>query len=171
MVNGVLLKAMKPGAIHLCVTTISPDCGDQLQDLHAGAGTRYVSGPVVGRPDAAAAGRLVTYLAGARAAIKAVKTVCESYALIAIEVSDRPSVANSMKLAVNYVAASVIEIIGETYVFAEKYGIDLSEVQRFFQMAFAHPALKFYAEKARKRDYVSSVGFTMSGGLKDMRLS
>jgi len=170
LVSGVLVKAMKPGAIHLCVTTISPSCGDQLQDLHARTGARYVSGPVVGRPDAAAAGRLVTYLAGTPEAIKAVRPVCESYALIAIEVSDRPAVANSMKLAVNYVAASVIEIIGETYVFAEKSGIDLSQMQQFFQMAFAHPALKLYAEKARKRDYVSSVGFTMSGGLKDVRL-
>ena len=57
LANDVLLTAMKPGAIHLCVTTISPSCGDQLRALHADAGTRYVSGPVVGRPDAAAAGR------------------------------------------------------------------------------------------------------------------
>src|ERR1700756_3092612 len=72
-----------------------------------------------------------------------------SYALIALQVSDRPSVANSMKLAVNYAAASIIEIIGEIYAFAEKSGIDISQVQQFFEMAFAHPALKFYAEKAR----------------------
>lgn len=170
LVNDVLLKAMKPGAIHLCVTTISPDCGDRLQALHAGAGTRYVSGPVVGRPDAAAAGRLMTYLAGDPAAIKAVRPVCESYAILAIDLSDRPSVANSMKLTVNYAAASVIEIIGETYAFAEKSGIDLARVQQFFEMAFANPGLKLYAEKARKRDYVSNVGFTMSGGLKDVRL-
>jgi 3-hydroxyisobutyrate dehydrogenase-like beta-hydroxyacid dehydrogenase len=170
LANDVLLTAMKPGAIHLCVTTISPGCGDQLQAVHAQAGTRYVSGPVVGRPDAAAAGRLVTYLAGDRAAIQDVKPVCESYAVIAIDLSDRPSAANSMKLAVNYAAASMIEIIGETYAFAEKSGIDLARMQQFFQMAFANPGLKLYAEKARKRDYVSSVGFTMSGGLKDLRL-
>src|SRR5271165_2005101 len=55
MVEGVLLKAMKAGAVHLCATTISPDCADTLSGLHGKAGTRYVSGPVVGRPDAAAA--------------------------------------------------------------------------------------------------------------------
>jgi 3-hydroxyisobutyrate dehydrogenase-like beta-hydroxyacid dehydrogenase len=170
LANGALLGTMKPGAVHLCVTTISPACGDKLQDLHAKAGTRYVSGPVVGRPDAAAAGRLVTYLAGAPDAVEAVKPVCESYALVTIEVSDRPSAANSMKLAVNYAAASVIEIIGETYTFAEKAGIDLGQVQQFFEFAFAHPALRFYAEKARRRDYLGSVGFSMSAGLKDVRL-
>jgi len=75
-----------------------------------------------------------------------------------------------MKLAVNYAVASIIEIIGETYAFAEKSGLDLALVQQFYQMAFAHPALMFYAEKARKRDYESSVGFAMRGGIKDVRL-
>ncbi len=48
------LVAMKPRAIHLCVTTISAACANRLQTLHAESGTRYVSGPVLGRPDAAA---------------------------------------------------------------------------------------------------------------------
>ena len=169
-VKGELLAAMKPGAIHLCTTTISPNCSDTLAKLHAEAGTHYVAGPVVGRPDAAAAGRLLTYLAGAPAAIKRIKPVCESYAIMIVELSDRPSVANSMKLIVNYVAVSVIEIIGETYAFAEKCAINLAYVERVFQMALAQPGLKLYAEKARKRDYKENVGFAISGGLKDVRL-
>lgn len=170
MVNGELLAAMKPGAIHLCATTISPGCADQLAELHAKAGTRYVSGPVIGRPDAAAAGRLMTYLAGSNDAIETLKPVCESYAIMAVEISERPSVANCMKLIVNYAGASIIEILGETYAFAEKSGINLAYLQRFFQMTMAHPAMKMYAEKARKRDYKEDVGFVMSAGLKDVRL-
>ena len=172
MVNGAggLLAAMKPGAIHLCVTTISPGCADQLARLHAEHGTRYVSGPVIGRPDAAAAGQLATYLAGEHAAIEAVKPVCDSYARMVVEISERPSVANSMKLVVNYAGISIIEILGETYAFAEKCGVNPAYVQQFFQMAFAHPAMKMYAEKACKRDYTEDVGFAMSAGLKDVRL-
>lgn len=172
MVNGEgrLLAAMKPGAIHLCVTTISPGCADQLAELHVGHGTRYLSGPVIGRPDAAAAGQLATYLAGDHAAVETVKPVCESYARMVVEISDRPSVANSMKLVVNYAGISIIEILGETYAFAEKCGVKPAYVQQFFQMAFAHPAMKMYAEKACKRDYQEDVGFAMSAGLKDVRL-
>lgn len=172
MVNGAggLLAAMKPGAIHLCVTTISPGCADQLAQLHAEHGTRYLSGPVIGRPDAAAAGQLATYLAGDHAAVEAVKPVCESYARMVVQISDRPSVANSMKLVVNYAGISIIEILGETYAFAEKCGVNPAYVQQFFQMAFAHPAMKMYAEKACKRDYTEDVGFAMSAGLKDVRL-
>src|SRR5271165_6907992 len=29
-----LLKGMRPGAVHACVTTISPSCADQLEQLH-----------------------------------------------------------------------------------------------------------------------------------------
>jgi 3-hydroxyisobutyrate dehydrogenase-like beta-hydroxyacid dehydrogenase len=170
IVKGSLLAAMKPGAIHLCATTISPVCADQLADLHSSAGTSYVAGPVIGRPDAAAAGHLATYLAGPHAAIETVKPVCESYAKLVVEISDRPSVANCMKLIVNYAGASIIEILGETYAFAEKSGVDLAYVQQFFQMAFAHPAMKMYAEKIRKRDFREDVGFAMSAGLKDVRL-
>lgn len=170
MAQGSLLAAMKPGAIHLCTTTISPGCADALADLHAKAGTRYVAGPVIGRPDAAAAGQLATYLAGPHDAIEFVKPVCESYARMVVEISDRPSVANCMKLIVNYAGASIIEILGETYAFAEKCGVETAYLQQFFQMAFAHPAMKMYAEKARKRDYKEDVGFAMSAGLKDMRL-
>jgi len=161
---------MKPGAIHLCATTISPGCATELAALHSRSGTRYVSGPVVGRPDAAAAGQLATYLAGPPDATEAVKPICDSYAKIVVAISEQPSVANSMKLIVNYAGVSIIEILGETYAFAEKCGVDGQYVQQFFQMAFAHPAMKMYAEKARKRDFKEGVGFAMSAGLKDVRL-
>ncbi len=170
MVEGVFLKEMKRGAIHLCVTTISPGCADKLAELHAEAGTRYVSGPVIGRPDAAAAGKLATYLAGEHQTIEAIKPVCESYAAMIIEIATRPSVANTMKLIVNYAGASIIEILGETYAFAERCGVDLKYLQQFFQMSFSHPAMKMYAEKARTRDFLDDVGFSMRGGLKDIRL-
>ena len=171
MVNdGGLLAAMKPGAIHLCVTTISPGCAEKLAKLHAERGARYISGPVIGRPDAAAAGHLATYLAGDHTAIEAVKPVCGSYAKMVVEISDQPSVANSIKLVINYAGISIIEILGETYAFAEKCGVNPAYVQQFFQMAFAHPAMKMYAEKVCKRDYKEDVGFAMSAGLKDVRL-
>jgi 3-hydroxyisobutyrate dehydrogenase-like beta-hydroxyacid dehydrogenase len=76
-----------------------------------------------------------------------------------------------MKLAINYNVGSTIELIGETYLFAEKCGIPLELVRDFYQqMWFAHPAAKMYAEKLRQRDFAGRGGFTMTGGLKDLRL-
>ena len=60
--NDGILAGMKLGAVHVCTATISPTCAEKLRKIHETHGTRYVSGPVVGRPDAAAAGKLTSYL-------------------------------------------------------------------------------------------------------------
>jgi 3-hydroxyisobutyrate dehydrogenase-like beta-hydroxyacid dehydrogenase len=166
-----ILAGMKPGAVHLCVTTISPRCADELAAIHEAHGTQYVSGPVVGRPDAAAAGQLASYLAGDPAATQKVTPVCRAYCKQVTVLSSRASVANCMKLAINFNIVSVLETIGETYVFAEKSGVPLEHVRDFYQQLwFAHPALKMYSEKLRARDFAGRGGFVMKGGLKDVRL-
>lgn len=166
-----ILAGMKPGAVHVCVTTISPACADQLAEIHRQHGSHYVSGPVVGRPDAAATGQLMSYLAGDPEAVAAATPVCSSYSKQVVAISEKPSIANCMKLCINYNVVSIIELIGETYVLAEKCGVPLEHMRDFYQQAaFAHPALKMYAEKLRTRDFGGRGGFVMKGGLKDVRL-
>lgn len=168
--NGIL-AGMRQGAAHVCVTTISPDCADTLDKLHREHGSFYVSGPVVGRPDAAATGQLSTYLAGDAAAIERATPVCQAYAKQVTAVGTTPRQANIIKLCINYTVISVIELIGETYVFAEKCGVDTTHMKDFFEhAAFAHPALKLYARKLHARDFAGRGGFTATGGLKDLRL-
>lgn len=168
--NG-LLAGMKKGAIHLCVTTISPKCGDELAELHRKHDTHYISGPVVGRPDAAESGQLTTYLAGNAEAIETVTPVCRSYAKQVIAMPGKPSAANCQKLCINYNVLAIIEMMGETYAFAEKCGVPLEYMRDFYQQAlFAHPAVTMYAEKIRARDFAGRGGFVMTAGLKDARL-
>lgn len=166
-----ILSGMKPGAVHVCVTTISPKCADELAELHRKHGSHYVSGPVVGRPDSAATGQLLTYLGGDAKAIEIVTPICRSYAKQVTAISDQPRVANCMKLCINFNAVSIIELIGETYALAEKCGVPLEHMRDFYQQAaFAHPAFKLYAEKLRARDFAGRGGFVMTGGLKDVTL-
>ncbi|MCC6776100.1 MAG: NAD(P)-dependent oxidoreductase [Hyphomicrobiales bacterium] len=166
-----ILAGMKPSAIHVCITTISPKCADELEKIHKAHGTRYVSGPVVGRPDAAAAGQLASYLAGEAAAVETVTSLVRAYSKQVVAIAERPSLANCMKLAINFNIVSAIEAIGETYVFAEKCGLPLDHLRDFYQQLwFTHPAAQLYAEKLRARDFAGRGGFVMSGGLKDVRL-
>ncbi len=75
-----------------------------------------------------------------------------AYSKQVIVISERPSVASCMKLAVNYNVVSTIELIGETYVFAEKCGIPLEYVRDFYQqMWFAHPGVSAYGTSLRSR--------------------
>ena len=169
--DGSLLKAMKQGAIHLCATTVSPKTVQRLEGMHQEAGTRFVAGPVLGRPDAAEAGELTTLLGGEEEAVTSVVPVCRSYCSQVVPVPGGPQSAAALKLGMNFMAVSSIEALSETYAMVEANGGDtrlLSEV--FAEQFFIHPALKMYARKIQRRDFASEAGFAMRAGLKDVRL-
>jgi 3-hydroxyisobutyrate dehydrogenase-like beta-hydroxyacid dehydrogenase len=94
-----LFTEMLPNAIHLCVTTISPTCADWLAEQHRAHGSRYVSGPVVGRPDAAAKGELLQFLSGDASAIEEVQPVCKAFASNLLPIAGPASAANSQSCA------------------------------------------------------------------------
>jgi len=165
-----ILAGLRPGCTHLCVATISPDFAGELTRIHSQHGSYYVSGPVVGRPNAALAGELVSYLAGSRAAMDQAQQVARSYSKAVHVVGENAPAANTIKLCINYSVVSIIEIIGEVYALAEKSGADPGIVNDFYQNAFAHPALKLYGNKILSRDFGSEGGFALTGGRKDVRL-
>ncbi len=164
------LAAMKPHAIHLCVTTISADCANRLQRLHAESGTRYVSGPVLGRPDAAASGELVEFLAGDASAIAEVEPICRAFAARIVPLPGPAGAANNQKLCVNFFLAAVIEAMGECFTLGDCLGVSREALRFMFAQSFAMPALKSYAERLYARDADGSTGFAMTAGLKDLRL-
>lgn len=165
-----ILAGLPHGSIHLCITTISPKFADQLDALHRRHGSHFVAGPVAGRPDSAAAGQLITFLAGDASAVERVAPLCAAYARRVVRLGATPGTACCMKLCVNYTAVSIIELMGEIYTFAEKCGIPPAALGDFFDDAFAHPALKTYAVKLRERKFAAAGGFTMKGGIKDVRM-
>jgi hypothetical protein len=70
-----------------------------------------------------------------------------------LDVSDviwqRPRKANVMKLAINYNVISTIELISQSYIFAEKCGLPLEYLRDFYQeLWFAHPAPKDVCREA-----------------------
>jgi 3-hydroxyisobutyrate dehydrogenase-like beta-hydroxyacid dehydrogenase len=168
--KGGILAGMKPGAIHIGLTTNSPECADEVAKLHKNVGTIYVAGPVVGRPNAAAAGELLSLLGGDKASVGKVDPLCRAYSKKVVYVGERHGAANTLKLCVNYTIISIIEIFSEVYAFADKAGANLDALKDFLEEAMGHPALKMYAGKLRARDFAGKGGFAMSGGLKDVTL-
>ena len=168
--KGGILAGMKPGAIHIGLTTNSPECADEVAKLHKNVGTIYVAGPVVGRPNAAAAGELLSLLGGDKVSVGKVDPLCRAYSKKVVYVGERHGAANTLKLCVNYTIISIIEIFSEVYAFADKAGANLDALKDFLEEAMGHPALKMYAGKLRARDFAGKGGFAMSGGLKDVTL-
>ncbi len=151
------------------MTTISVNMAETLEKLHRENGCTYLSGPVVGRPDAAAAGKLKTFLSGDLTAVEACNPLIKSYTELALPVGSTASQAICMKICANYMAMSQIEMMGEIYIFAEKSRLDLDMIQMMFQMTYADPTLKMYAEKIKNRNF-DEVGFDLAGGLKDVKI-
>ena len=165
-----IIANMAPNTIHVCVTTISPTFADWLADQHRAHGTRYVSGPVVGRPDAAAAGTLLQFLSGDASAVEEVRPVCKAFADSLIPIPGPARLANQQKLCVNFFIIALIEAMAECLTFAEKTGASPEIMAMFFDRSFALPGLKGYAKKMLAHDTDGTGGFSMRGGLKDVNL-
>jgi len=164
--NGIF-AGMRPGAIHIGTTTISPRLSARLGAMHAEHGSHYIAGPVLGRPDAAAAGRLFTFVAGKPEIIDRARPVIDAYAQRVIPVGEDPALAASMKLVGNFMVASLLELIGEAYVFAESRGIDTAVLTGMFKQFM--PAASEYIDRISSRDF-ERAGFTLEGGAKDVTL-
>lgn len=164
--NGIL-AGMRADAIHIGTTTISPSLSKRLREFHTAQGSHYIAGPVAGRPDAAAAGKLFTFVAGKPEWLERARPVMDAYANRIIVVGEDPAVAMSLKLAGNFMVAGLIELIGETYVFAESRGVDPSILTAMFKQYM--PAASEYVDRICGRDF-ERAGFTLDGGLKDVTL-
>jgi 3-hydroxyisobutyrate dehydrogenase-like beta-hydroxyacid dehydrogenase len=164
--NGIL-AGMRPGAIHIGTTTISPSLSTRLGKMHAERGNHYIAGPVAGRPDAAAAGKLFTFVAGKPEWLERAQPVMNAYANRIIPMGEDPAIAMSMKLVGNFMVASLIELIGEAYVFAECRGVDPAILTGMFKQYM--PAASEYVDRICNRDF-GRAGFTLDGGTKDVTL-
>jgi len=164
-----ILAGLVPGRTHIDTTTISPRCARHLAELHAEHGSRFVAGPVVGRPDVAAKGELRTFLGGEAKAIEECRPVVDAYTSLAIHLGEDAGVASSMKLAVNYTLVVTVELMAQVFAFGEKSGISPDMLNLVMGAFFGQPALQEYARLIRSRDF-SDPGFALSGAMKDMEL-
>lgn len=164
-----VLAGLRPGGIHLGLTTILPTTSARLAQMHAEKGCMYIAGPVLARPDAVVAGQARTIVAGDQQAIERSRRVCEAYTSLIFNLGSNPIAASALKVCYNYFVAAQLELMGEIYAFAEKSGLDLDLVAEHLQQFFAAPFLKMYAAKIRHRDFDPS-GFDLVAGLKDLML-
>lgn len=164
-----VLSGLRRGAVHVGTTTISPRCARTLAALHTAHGSDYVSAPVLGRPDVAEAGQLLSCVAGDADALARCAAVVGSYSRAVIPISATPAVANSMKLAVNYLLYAVVDLMGQVMAFGEKSGIEPQHLDTVMQTMFSNPGLQGYAARMRERRF-DEVGFDVLGGLKDVQV-
>ena len=170
VVDGQLMELLRPGAIHVSMSTISVALAERLTALHAEHGTMFVSAPVFGRPEAATAGELFIVAAGPAAALDICQPLFDVIGQRTFRFGDRPQAANVVKLGNNFLIASVIESLGEVLALARKSGIDPRQfVDLLTSTTFAAPVYRTYGGLIANRQY-RPAGFRLPLGLKDVSL-
>ncbi|WP_163718572.1 NAD(P)-dependent oxidoreductase [Mangrovibacterium lignilyticum] len=165
-----ILSGLAKGGIHLCATTISPELSKKLVEIHRLHGSHFIMGAVVGRPDAAESGELLTLMAGNEECIDQCRAVSSAYSAATLIIGHEPWLANYAKLSVNYFAVSNMELMGQLYAMGDATGIGRTFYKQIFESSYSNPILKFYAQKIMDKEYQENVGFELSGGLKDVKL-
>ena len=166
-----LVSALGPNTVHISMSTISVALSRRLAETHAKAGQAYVSAPVFGRPDAAAAAKLFIVTAGASEAIERCRPLFDALGQKTFVLGPDAPAANVVKLAGNFLIASVLESLGEALALIRKSGIDPARFLDFLTSSlFAAPVYKTYGGIIVEERY-HPPGFKAILGLKDVRLA
>ncbi|CPR11248.1 6-phosphogluconate dehydrogenase [Mycobacterium bohemicum DSM 44277] len=168
--EGGVVASLRPGATHVSSSTISVALSQRLAAAHADAGQRYVSAPVFGRPEAAAAAQLFVIVAGDPETLRPLSPLFEALGQRTFVVSALPHTANLVKLSGNFLIASVIESVGEAVALVAKAGVDRQQyVDLLTSTLFAAPAYRTYGGLIAARQF-EPAGFAARLGFKDVRL-
>ena len=166
-----LVSALGPNTVHISMSTISVALSRRLAETHAKAGQAYVSAPVFGRPDAAAAAKLFIVTAGASEAIERCRPLFDALGQKTFVLGPDAPAANVVKLAGNFLIASVLESLGEAVALVRKSGIDPARFLDFLTSSlFTAPVYKTYGAIIVQEKY-HPPGFKAILGLKDVRLA
>lgn len=166
-----ILAALRPGAIHVSSSTISLALAERLTAAHGEVGQRYISAPVFGRPEAAAAAKLFVVAAGPPETVSELTPVFEAVGQRTFVVGTEQKAANLVKVSGNFLLATVIEALGEAIALVTKGGVDAGDyVEVLTSTLFDAPAYRTYGGLVARREF-EPVGFSATGGLKDVRLA
>jgi 3-hydroxyisobutyrate dehydrogenase-like beta-hydroxyacid dehydrogenase len=169
--DGGIAASLPRNAIHVSMSTISVGLAKELAGAHSGAGQRFISAPVFGRPEAAAAAKLFIVPAGEPRAVEACLPLFNALGQKTVPIGSEPSTANLVKLSGNFLLASAIEALGEAIALVSKAGVDRrAYVELLTSTIFPAPAYGTYGGLIAANRY-QPAAFTAALGFKDIRLA
>ena len=165
-----LFAGLAPGAIHVSMSTIGVATADAVAASHSERGQHFVSAPVFGRPDAAAAAKLFVAAAGDPSDLQRIREPLANVSQRVFLVGEKPSSANLLKLCGNFMILAAIESLGEAMALASKGGITKRQLLDVLTATlFDAPVYRNYGAILVEERF-RPAGFAASLGLKDMDL-
>ncbi len=168
---GGVRESLAPGAVHIVMGTHSVATVQMLAASHAQAKQQMVSAPVLGRPDAAAAGQLMIVAGGPAEAVQRCEPLFQLMGRRTFQAGPKQEGAAAIKLSNNFVLGCAIEAMGEAFSLVRKYGVAPTVLYDVMtEGLFAAPAYKVYGKIIVDEAY-DKAGFTALLGLKDLSLA
>jgi 3-hydroxyisobutyrate dehydrogenase-like beta-hydroxyacid dehydrogenase len=170
--NDGLIEHMKPGSLHVCLSTIAPATARKMESAHKEKGIDYCTATVIGRPEAARIRNLVVCYSGTTKYKEDAFHIFQAIGAARIfEFGDEAATAAAVKVCNNFLIVSAMEAMGEAFNLLERAGGSASD---FYEMignsVFNCPIYKNYGKIIVDRTY-KNPGFTSKLGLKDVRLA
>jgi 3-hydroxyisobutyrate dehydrogenase-like beta-hydroxyacid dehydrogenase len=168
--NEGVYEGLPRGALHISSSTVAVATADRVAEQHSARGLRFLSAPVIGRPEAAAAAKLFVVAAGAQSDYSKAGALFPAISQKVFYIGEKPSSANLVKLCGNFMLLSAIETFAEAMTLAQKGGVSKKQLLEVMTGSlFDTPAYRNYGAALAEGRF-KPAGFAAPLGLKDMRL-
>lgn len=166
--HGPLLSLMRPGAILVETSTVSPEVSAEVAQAAEAPGVAYLRAPVSGNASIAHTGNLTCFVSGPRAAFEAFLPVAQDFTR-AQKYLGTGEQARFAKLSVNLMIAVSAAMMGESIVLARKGNLAWQDILDVLKdSAVGSPMVHYKAATLAHRDFSSS--FSCRQMAKDLDL-
>src|SRR5688500_3439949 len=163
-----LAARLPKGAIHLNKSTVSMGIARQHAGIDKDA---YVTAPAFVRPPLAAHGQLDIIAAGPKAALERCEPLFKVLGKQVFVVGTEAQKANAVKIARNFLLATVIESLGEGFALVRKCGVAPAYfLDILANTSLGSPAYRNYGKMIVEQAWTPAQ-FAMPLGVKDLQLA
>lgn len=165
----MLASASVSPRVHVSMSTISPGTARRIARRNDATDIGFLSCPVLGRPFMVKE-RTAKFLAsGPREDFKIAEPVLNAIGGTTIYVGESPQTAAVYKLSMNFLAATIIGSLTETFTYVAAQGEKAEDLFRFLEATPVwNPMVEIYGRQLLGRDF-DRPGFRIALGLKDLQ--
>ncbi|MYW95823.1 NAD(P)-dependent oxidoreductase [Amycolatopsis rubida] len=161
------MRSAPEGFAHVNHATISPEAAREF----AARGGRYLSAPVVGRPEAVVAGNLTVLVSGDADVRAETAPMLAAIGRRVWEFGDAADAAPTAKISVNYLIIHALQALSESITLLQHAGLDAGRfVDMINDSVFPGAVYRGYGDAIAAGAYTPP-GFTAALGLKDLKLA
>ena len=161
------IRSAPEGFLHVNHATISPEAAREFAAL----GERYLSAPVIGRPEAVTAGNLAVLVSGDAAVRAEAEPMLAALGRRVWDFGDAADAAPTAKISVNYLIIHALQALSESITLLQHASLDAGRfVEMITDSVFPGPVYRGYGDSIATGSYTPP-GFTTTLGLKDLDLA